>query len=275
MKHIYRVGIIIALSIISTLCFGKNKLTAECASVTSEQATLDPSASPLCNTMEPDTTQNPVTNTPTVTPTSTGKDFPTSTDDAFPSSSQKPGGPVDTPITPATLAPVKNNYCKITYILNGGTNHKDNSSMVTVSSLPMTLKNAKKSGYTFRGWYLDHTFHKPIREITNIHATNLTLYARWKKVTIKTVFLSSAKRLKGAKIKVKIKTKQSVTGYEYVYATDAVFSKKYRLRTTKNPKILSRLKKKKIYYIKVRAYKTDSTGKKIYGKYSKIKKIRT
>ena len=34
------------------------------------------------------------------------------------------------------------------------------------------------------------------------------------------------------------------------------------------------LKKGKIYYVRIRAYKMDSTGKKVYGKYSSMKKVK-
>ena len=36
---------------------------------------------------------------------------------------------------------------------------------------------------------------------------------------------------------------------------------------------ISALAKGKTYYVKARAYKTDSTGKKVYGSFSAIKKI--
>ena len=39
-------------------------------------------------------------------------------------------------------------------------------------------------------------------------------------------------------------------------------------------KKITKLKKGKTYYIKVRAYKMDSQGNKVYGSYSKIKKIK-
>ena len=35
-----------------------------------------------------------------------------------------------------------------------------------------------------------------------------------------------------------------------------------------------KLKKGKTYYVRVRAYKKDSTGRKVYGKYSKVMKVK-
>jgi endo-1,4-beta-xylanase len=45
------------------------------------------------------------------------------------------------------------------------------------------------------------------------------------------------------------------------------------VKVASNKKTLTQLQEGKNYYIKVRAYKTDSTGKKIYGAYSKVKKM--
>ena len=39
-------------------------------------------------------------------------------------------------------------------------------------------------------------------------------------------------------------------------------------------KTISKLRKNKTYYIKVRAYKKNASGKKVYSKYSKVKKIK-
>ena len=39
-------------------------------------------------------------------------------------------------------------------------------------------------------------------------------------------------------------------------------------------KTITKLKKGKTYYVKVRAYTKDSKGKKVYGKYSNVKKVK-
>ena len=64
-------------------------------------------------------------------------------------------------------------------------------------------------------------------------------------------------------------------GYEVVYSTNKKFKKSIKTKTTKALSVtLKKLARKKTYYVKVRAYKTDSTGTKIYGQYSKVKKVR-
>ena len=46
------------------------------------------------------------------------------------------------------------------------------------------------------------------------------------------------------------------------------------ITTGKTTKSVTKLKSKKTYYVKVRAYKLDSRGKKVYGNYSASKVIK-
>ena len=74
---------------------------------------------------------------------------------------------------------------------------------------------------------------------------------------------------------VKYAKTTGVKGYEITYATNSKFTKgKKVITTTKTSKTFTKLKKGKTYYVRVRAYKVDSTGKKVYGKYSSVKKIK-
>lgn len=70
---------------------------------------------------------------------------------------------------------------------------------------------------------------------------------------------------------------QKVTGakgYEIVYATNRSFTaSKIVLDVKKTKTDITELPQGKTYYVKVRAYKTDENGKKIYGKYSSKKKL--
>ena len=66
-----------------------------------------------------------------------------------------------------------------------------------------------------------------------------------------------AKALKGKKVKVSLKKTAEAKGYEIVYSTNVNFTKKTTKKiSTKNlTKTIKKLKKKKTYYIKARAYK--------------------
>lgn len=44
--------------------------------------------------------------------------------------------------------------------------------------------------------------------------------------------------------------------------------------SSKKTKTISKLSKGKKYYVRVKAYKKDSTGKKVAGKWSKVKKVK-
>lgn len=83
-----------------------------------------------------------------------------------------------------------------------------------------------------------------------------------------------AKALKGKKAKVTLKKIAQAKGYEIAYSTSVNFTKKTtKTITTKNlTKTVKKLKKKKIYYIKARAYKLDGKTK-VYGRWSLIKKV--
>jgi len=58
-------------------------------------------------------------------------------------------------------------------------------------------------------------------------------------------------------------------------AKNAKFTSGKKTYTTKTlSKVISGLKKGTIYYVKVRAYKIDSAGNKIYGAYTAAKKVK-
>ena len=130
--------------------------------------------------------------------------------------------------------------------------------------------------------------------------TNLTLYAVWEKnenipipkndtikndtipadekpvkVIVKKSAIRKAVRTKNnKKIKIILKKVAGVKGYQIQYAT----SKKFTRKTTKMVKVKKNIKtitklKRKVYYIRVRAYKTVK-GKIYYSKWSNVKKVR-
>ncbi|WP_461900357.1 Ig-like domain-containing protein [Roseburia intestinalis] len=124
---------------------------------------------------------------------------------------------------------------KITYKLGKGKNNDQNPEYYY--NQKVNLKAASKKGYAFKGWYTDSKYTKKITTIAKNSKKNITVYAKWEKVVVK----------KGAVKKV------TVTG---------------------TSKTLSKLSKGKNYYVKVRAYKKDSTGAKVYGSFSSVKKVK-
>ncbi len=124
---------------------------------------------------------------------------------------------------------------KITYKLGKRKNNDQNPEYYY--NQKVNLKAASKKGYAFKGWYTDSKYTKKITTIAKNSKKNITVYAKWEKVVVK----------KGAVKKV------TVTG---------------------TSKTLSKLSKGKNYYVKVRAYKKDSTGAKVYGSFSSVKKVK-
>lgn len=75
------------------------------------------------------------------------------------------------------------------------------------------------------------------------------------------------------KIYLKWKKVAGAKGYQLQYATSKKFKAKKTKSTTKTKYTVKKLKKKKTYYVRVRAY-TISNGKKVYGKWSSVKKVK-
>ena len=162
---------------------------------------------------------------------------------------------------------------KITYKLNKGKNNASNPS--TYYGKKVTLKNPSRKGYAFAGWYTDAKFKKKITSISSSAKSDYVLYAKWTKVKVAKASLTSAKNSKSKQILLKYKKVSGAKGYEISYSTDKKFKKAVtKKNTAKTSYTISKLKKGKIYYVRIRAYKMDSTGKKVYGKYSSMKKVK-
>ena len=159
----------------------------------------------------------------------------------------------------------------ITYVLGGGINHKDNPAYYTGKAVK--LKSPARKGYAFLGWYTNAAKTKKITSITK-SASGYTLYAKWKKVAKpKKAVLKAAARISNKKMKISLKKVSGADGYQIVYATDKKMKKNKKAIFIKGTTKTIRGLKKSRYFVKVRAYKLDSTKSKIYGKYSGVKKV--
>lgn len=87
----------------------------------------------------------------------------------------------------------------------------------------------------------------------------------------------SLKNNKKKMICVKWKCQVEADGYQIQYALDKKFTKKLKTKNVnsfyKESMTIKNLKKKKTYYVRVRAFK-KSGGSKIYGSWSKVKKVK-
>jgi Fibronectin type III domain. len=91
------------------------------------------------------------------------------------------------------------------------------------------------------------------------------------------VNVKKAVNKEGNKLNVTWKAVTDADGYQVVYATDSKFTKSKKTASVSSSvysKTISKLTINKTYYVKVRAYKLDDAGKKIYGSFSKVQKVK-
>ena len=81
-------------------------------------------------------------------------------------------------------------------------------------------------------------------------------------------------KIKKGKAVIKWKSIKNASRYEIQYSSSRKFKKLQKKTTKKTSIVVKKLKKKKLYYIRVRAYSTIN-GKKVYGTFSNIRKIKT
>lgn len=138
----------------------------------------------------------------------------------------------------------------------------------------MKLKNPARKGYIFKGWYTDKKFKKKITSIKSTAKKNYTLYAKWEKVKVDKTQLKKLTSPKKSQIKVTVGKVSKAAGYEVICAADKKFKKDKKVVSGKKTSLtVQGLKAGKKYYVKLRAYKLDSTGKKVYGAYTKTSEI--
>ena len=159
----------------------------------------------------------------------------------------------------------------ITYYLNSGKNACANPSVYYNQAV--SLKNPTRKGYLFLGWYTDSKYKTKITSIKKGTKKNYTLYAHWKKVSVSQVKNVCVKNSSSRAMTVSYSKLSGVGGYQIVYDTNSKFTTKKWVGRVGLSKTITGLKKGKKYYVKVRAFITDSTGKRIYGPYSSIKTV--
>ena len=94
-----------------------------------------------------------------------------------------------------------------------------------------------------------------------------------KAVAPKKTVVKKVKALGKKKIKITVKkSSEQVSGYEVILSTKKNFKKAKKVTTKKNIVTVRKLKASKKYFVKVRAFKKVG-NKKIYGKYSTVKKV--
>jgi len=123
------------------------------------------------------------------------------------------------------------------------------------------------------GWYKNSDYTKKVTKITASTIGNKTFYAKWKKVSVSRGKINKGVNKSGKKVKLILKKVSGADGYVIKYTTNSNMKNAKYVSTTKTTKTITGLKKGTTYYFKVKAYKKDSTGTKVYGKLSKKVKV--
>ncbi len=171
----------------------------------------------------------------------------------------------------------------IDYKLGGGTfaNSEEVPYTFNVESDTITLPLPQRAGYIFDGWYTDASYKNETKTIpggTYVDAVEdgevapYTLYAKWTSCQPGAVKGVKAVNSAKGKIKVTFNAATATQGYEIIFATNKKLTKNKLAKDIgkKTTFTFTNLPKGKTYYFKVRAYATDSTGKKTYGKASSV-----
>lgn len=156
---------------------------------------------------------------------------------------------------------------KIKYVLNGGTNNLQNPGNYFRTAV--ALKEPTRKGYNFLGWYADSKFTNKITSIKKTAAKNYTLYARWERVSVGKTTITAFKS-DSVGLRVYFSDVSDSDGYQLAYAPEKTFDSTKYSYATRNARLI-RLNDTRVrrYYVRVRAYKLDSAGSRVYGAWSK------
>ena len=179
------------------------------------------------------------------------------------------------------------NSRNVVFDANGGSLSKTSSvktqtSQVTYKQKYGSLPTPVRKGYTFLGWYTKKSGGTRITSskiVTIAKGKTQTLYAHWSKITVSRASISKVSKSGTNGITVKWKKVSGAAGYEISISASSKFvsgSTQVKLLTggSLQSAAFTRLVKGKKYYCRVRAYKTDALGNRIYGKYSTVKTIK-
>lgn len=166
---------------------------------------------------------------------------------------------------------VKLLYYIIEFNANGGTRLSRNTMTLLNDDNLGILPKVQRENCIFNGWYTQKSEGTKVSSSTVLNA-GTTLFAQWTKVDKPSkVKAPTLKSQKTGQLAVSFQKIAGAEGYEIAYSTNKKFPSSSAKKTVSASakKTLKKLKSGKKYYVRVRAYKLDSTGRKIYGAYSK------
>lgn len=139
------------------------------------------------------------------------------------------------------------------------------------------LETPVKNGYVFEGWYTAKG--KKVTSKTKVSSSDggtLTLTAKWSKISAPKITGVKLTNQKGKKLRVTVSCK-GASGYEIYLSENKKMKNPVKTELKKGSKktaTFTGLKKKSAYYVRARSYVKDSSGRKVYGSYTSVRKIR-
>lgn len=128
-----------------------------------------------------------------------------------------------------------------------------------------------RSKYLFAGWYRGGKRYDFTKAVTQ----NLTLTAKWTKVTVGKARIKKLANTSRGTLHVTYAKVKGARGYQIQVSTDKGFKTKVSKYDAAGTALSVRDRYKgRTYYVRVRAYKLDSKKAKVYGKYSPRKKLK-
>lgn len=185
-------------------------------------------------------------------------------------------------------AQFKANTYRISFQKNGGKGNMGPQSLTYDREIRVKANSFRRPGYVFHGWNTQkngkgaaYGDKKAVKNLTHVQGKTISLYAQWKKVKKPGGVKSFTAKSKKAKVcSVTITNVRTADGYQIQYAANKSFKKarsvyKTGQRGKRTVKALKGLKRKKTYYLRVRAYARDSLGKRYFAtKFSGVKKVK-
>ncbi len=152
-----------------------------------------------------------------------------------------------------------------------GRSNENNSLFPTYCPLPVTEDGKEQHGSTGNG---ENDLVNDVLSGDRDNTGNNRPPAN-EKIKVGKTSLKTLKNQAGRKAKISYKKVDGAKGYEILYSTSKKFAKRStgKINTKKTAYTIKKLKKGKTYYFKVRAYKLDKKNEKVYGPYSKVKKL--
>ena len=142
-------------------------------------------------------------------------------------------------------------------------NYNNGESTTNKTTLPSEEKTTTNNGVT--------TTNNGVPTTGNgVTTTSKVVVSRPGKVSVKKVVRSKNNR----NIKINIKKVKGVTGYQIKYSTNKKFKGAKSKYVKKNSATIKKLKSKKTYYFRVKAYKMNGKKKVLSKKWSAVKKVK-